>query len=579
MAVGGGNAIDHCQPGRGELAAQKVITGHKQSERNTHQDALSSRASYFLLKYEFLIPLFLFSLFLSVTLPGISWGAPSIWHPDEVVYVAIHALQGQTDFDSSNFNHPHLPIYMMLGLGRLLIALGQTEKEVLIAARVLSAVLVGLTIVLSYLIPRRMGQNAMIAGLSGLLLLSINVMSQYGRFAHNDTFVTFFTTLTVFFLIEYKARDHRGWLYAAFFAVGLAISSKYSAISLAIVPGILYVWTMRNALLKHALRVLETLFIGGALTYLGYAAGTPKALLWMAFYFKRLLPALAYNANYGREPESVRGIVGQYAVFANGIGILMFLLFGTAFVWGSFRVLRAYRSKSSAETLRAILLLSILVIDVPIMLSYNYPIRFFLPLMPLFAILSALFIHDMSGLARQNGNSLYPRLMAGGLTILIVLSFGRVISVMLLFLNDARIPASEFLASLPAGTSLEHTLYSPTIPAEHFEREHNYPIYFIKTIGGQVPAGKKYEFNTGEAGLDERMTDYLVIDNFTADRFSDPYICQTMPAECAFFKQLGTGRSEHYRFITEFTYSLPPYLPQINIDFVNPEIRIYGRIQ
>jgi hypothetical protein len=558
----------------------KVIAGRNQSEINTHpQDAVSSRALYFLLKYEFFIPLVLFIIFLSVTLPGISWGAPSTWHPDEVVYIAIHALQGQTEFDSSNFNHPHLPIYMMLGFGKILIALGQTEKEVLIGARVLSAVLVGLTVVLSYLIPRRMGYSAAVAGLSGLLLLSINVMSQYGRFAHNDTFVTFFTTLTIFFLIQYKTNEHRGWLYAAFFASGLAISSKYSAISLAIVPGILYLWTMRNALPKQTLRVLETLFIGGALTYLGYAAGTPKALLWMAFYFKRLIPALAYNATYGRQPDSIRGILGQYNVFADGIGIPMFLLFVTTFLWGCFKVLQATRAKSNAETYRAILLLSILVIDIPIMLSYNYPVRFFLPLMPLFAILSALFINDVYELARQNENSLYSKLIAGGLTIIIVLSFARVISVMLLFLNDSRIPASAFLTSLPMGTSLEHTFYSPTIPSEHFEREHNYPIYFIKTLGGQVPDSRKYEFNAGETGLDDRMTDYLVIDNFTADRFNDPYICGTMPAECDFFKQLETGRSAHYRLITEFTYTLPPYLPQINIDFVNPEIRIYERIR
>jgi hypothetical protein len=557
----------------------KVIARRSQSEINSHQDAASRRASYFLLRFEFLIPLILFIIFLSVTLPGISWGAPSIWHPDEVVYIAIHALQGQTEFDSSNFNHPHLPIYMMLGLGKILIALGQTEKEVLIAARVLSAVLVGLTIVLSYVIPRRMGYNAVVAGLSGLILLSISVMSQYGRFAHNDTFVTFFTTLTIFFLIQYKTSDHRGWLYAAFFASGLAISSKYSAISLAVVPAILYLWTMRNVLLNHTLRVLETLFIGGALIYLGYAAGTPKALLWMAFYFKRLVPALAYNANYGRQPDSVRGMIGQYAVFADGVGIFMFLLFSAALLWGCFKVLQAYRARSNAETYRAIILLSVLVIDVPIMLSYNYPIRFFLPLMPLFAILSALFINDLYELARQNGNPLYSILVAGGVTVIIGLSFARVISVMLLFLNDARIPASAFLTSLPVGTSLEHTFYAPTIPSEHFEREHNYPIYFIKTIGGQVPASRKYEFNAGEAGLDDRMTDYLVIDNFTADRFNDPYICETMPVECDFFKQLETGQSNHYRLLSEFTYTLPPYLPQINITFVNPEIRIYERIR
>ena len=299
-------------------------------------------------------------------------------------------------------------------------------------------------------------------------------------------------------------------------------------------------------------------FYWRCVTYLGYAAGTPKALLWMAFYFKRLIPALIYNANYGREPGSIKGIIGQYTVFADEIGMPMFLLFIAAFLWGSFKVLQAYRAKSNAETHRAILLFSIFIIDLPIMQSYNYPIRFFLPLIPLFAILSALFINDLYGLARQNGNPLYSKLVAGGLTIIIVLSFARVISVMFLFLNDSRIPASTFIATLPAGTSLEHTFYAPTIPSEHFEREHNYPIYFIKTIGGAVPTSRKYEFNAGEAGLDDRMTDYLVIDNFTSDKFNDPYICETMPAECDFFKQLETGQSDHYRLVTNL---LIPFRP------------------
>ena len=52
---------------------------------------------------------------------------------------------------------------------------------------------------------------------------------------------------------------------------------------------------------------------------------------------------------------------------------------------------------------------------------------------------------------------IYSKLVGGGLSLIILFSFARVISVMLLFLNDSRIPASAFLASLPAGTSLEHT--------------------------------------------------------------------------------------------------------------------------
>ena len=533
----------------------------------------------FLEKYEFIIPLLLFALFLIFTLPGIAWGAPSIWHPDEVVYIALKGLYEGTEFDAANYNHPHLPIYAMYWLGKILAALGGTSKEVLIGARILSAVLAGFTIMLTYLIPRRMGYNVLISALSGLLLLSVSEMSHNGRFAHNDTFVTFFCTLTIFFLVQYIARNHRGWLYAAFFAAGMAVSSKYIAITLVLVPIIIFWWTEEKEILKSSLNTFETLFIGGALTYLGYAVGTPKALTWMAYYFKRLIPALIYNSNYGVQPGSVRGIVGQYSVFLDAVGFPLFFLFMTAFLWGIYKILRAYQAKLlNEEKYRGLLLLTILVLDLPIMASYNYPTRFFLPLMPFFAILSALFIRDLYMLAIPGANSIYPKLIGAGLALILLFSLARSISVMLLFINDARLPATNFVASLPASASLEHTEYPPTIPENYFEREHNYPIYFRNTPDEPILTSKNYVYNIGEAGLDDRRTTYLVIDSFTSDKFDNAYTCELMQVECDFFKQLEAGESEHYKLIADFSYRLPPFLPQLEIAFVNPEIRIYERI-
>ena len=534
----------------------------------------------FLEKYEFVIPLTFFLIFIVFTLPGISWGAPNIWHPDEIVYISIRSLHENTDFDSSNFNHPHLPIYAMLGLGKLLIALGQTDKEVLIAARILSAVLVGLTIVLTYFIPRRMGYNVAIAGMSGLLVLINSEMIHNAHFAHNDTFVTFFSTLTILFLVLYKAKGQRGWLYATFYSAGLAISSKYSAVALFVLPILVYVWITRGFLTKRPLRILETVFIGSALTYLGYATGTPKALTWMAFYMKRLIPALLYNSSYGVLPDSVKGILGQYSVVLNSIGLPLFLVFALALFWSVYKIFVNWKSGNlKDESNRILLLLAILVIDLPIAVSYNYPIRFFLPLMPLLAILSALFIQDMVMLARTKERTLYSRFIGISLVLVFLFSIARVVGVMLLFVNDSRIPASAFVASLPAGASLEYTYYPPTIPPDHFEREHNYPIFFQKSPDQSPPINRNYVFNAGESGLDARLTDYLVVDNFTADKLNDPYVCQSMQVECDFFKQLRTGRSQHYKLLKEFSYSLPSYLPQLNISFVNPAIRIYERIK
>ncbi len=556
------------------------MTEHVQKKTISQpRQGLIEAASSFLLRKEFLIPLALFTLFLAVTLPGISWGAPIIWHPDEIVYVAIKALTSNFDFDTNNYNHPHLPIYLMLFLGKAVLALGQTEKEVLIAARTLSAVLVGLTIVLSYYIPRRMGYNIYIAATSGLLVLVNSEMTHNGHFAHNDTSVTFFTTLTIFFLVLYKTKGQRGWLYATFYSAGLAVSSKYSAVSLVVLPFAIYLWVIRRSVFKRPLRVVETLFIGSALTYLGYATGTPKALTWMAFYMKRLIPALLYNSTYGELPDSVRGFQGQYSVILNGVGLPLFILFALSLVWAVYKIYQSWRSGTVKESGNYILLLlSIFVVDLPIAVSYNYPIRFFLPMMPLLGILSALFIHDMYILARSAEKPVYSRLLGVALSFTVLFSFGRVISVMLLFIHDSRIPAGEFLKTLTLETSLEHTYYPPTLPPGHFAREHNYPIYFQKDPNEPVPISKKFVFNAGEAGLDDRKTDYLVVDSFTSDRLKNKYICASMQVECDFFKQLASGKSDHYQLIAEFSYSLPPYLPQLEVSFVNPTIRIYERI-
>jgi hypothetical protein len=200
-------------------------------------------------------------------------------------------------------------------------------------------------------------------------------------------------------------------------------------------------------------------------------------------------------------------------------------------------------------------------------------------LMPFFAILSALFVSDLYAFAKGNASSIHPKLIGVGLSLILVFSLARLISVMLLFMNDARIPAGKFITSLPTGTSIEHTEYPPTIPAEHFDREHNYPIHFLNTPDEVMPTNKNYLYNVGEVGLDERQTRYLVVDEFTADKFDQAYTCEIMPVECNFFKKLAAGQSEHYKLIADFSYELPRFLPQLEVSFVNPEIRVYERIE
>lgn len=536
----------------------------------------------FLEKYEFLIPLSLFVFFLWLTLPGISWGAPNTWHPDEIVIRSLNALEDpEYRFDEVNFDYPTLPQYVMYGLGKAVFALGYSETEILISARVLSALLAGLTILLAYRIARRAGGSVYVAVSSGLFLLCVSEMEHNGRFAHNDTYLIFFTTLAVLCIVEYHKNQNKLWLYGSFLTVGLAASSKYIGGSLLLLPLAVYELGQWKNLRRAPLPVLETLFIGGILTFLGFAAGTPKALFWMTYWVKRVLPALQWQAAYGRQPGSLRGILGQYGVLTDGLGLPLMLLFGAALVWAGYRVMNGYRGRESKpgpqDGAFAILLFAILVLDLPMMFSYNYQLRYFLTLMPLLAVLAGFFVSALFARAQQMNVRAYSILVSAGVSAIVLYSLARIVSLMLLVINDARLPASAFMQTLPAGTSLEHTYYPPGIPADHFEREHNYPIYFVK--GDEpLPTNKNFEFNAGEIGLVERQTDYLVTDSFTYVRFNDPYICAAMPAECNFFKQLDTGQSQHYRLIAECSYRLPAYLPQIQFLFINPTIRVYERL-
>ncbi len=538
----------------------------------------------FLEKYEFVIPLLLFLLFLAFTLPGISWGAPSIWHPDEIVVRAIKALHGEWRFSEINFNYPDLPQYVMYFLGKAILALGYSNGEILVASRVLSAVIAGATIILTYSIARRAGGSVYLAGLSGLLLLCVSDLSYNGRFAHNDTYMVFFTTLSILFMVNYARTDHRGCLYASFFAVGMAASSKYTGVGLFPALLVVYLTLQFRNLKKDWFTIGETLFISGALTFLGFVLGTPKSLTWMAYFFKRVFAALEWQATWGQRDDSVRGIIGQFPMMQGTLGSALYLLFIAAVIWVCYHVIREWRRTELSRTSQAgvfgILLLGIFFLDLPVMISYNFQPRYLLTFMPMLAILAAFFVHGIYSRAKQSTKPMYATAILIGVGAIVVYSFARLASIALLFIHDARIPATEFMKTLPRGTSLETTNYPPSYAEGYFEREHNYPLHIqMGTIDAGVPTDKPYEFNKAEQGLLDRGTDYLIVDSFTASRFDDPHVCDQIPNECEFFKQLATGHTEHYQLIADFKYSLPWYLPQVQVAIANPEIRIYERIK
>ena len=539
------------------------------------------KVSKILVKYEIWIPILLGLFFVLITIPGISWGTPEIWHPDELVLRVIRALDGEWQFDQTNFDYPSLPKYVMYGVGKLVYGLGYSVESFIIAARFVSVLLGALVVALTYYITRLVDGNIAAAVFAALLLISNSEFALNARWAHNDLYVTFFVSLALLAVIKFSCSStNRLWLYLSFFAAGMAASSKYNGGSIVLTPAIMYLFLERKDLRKKVFRIVETLFIGLVLSVFGYGIGTPTALLWLAFYIKRLTPALTRHSLYGQGPESVIGAISQWGTLSSFWGMLVFVLILVALGYTFSRLIQhylRYRDFESQDIGKLAILISVMALEIPILFSYNVQQRFFLPMAPMLAVLAALFLQDLVAYARKRQKRMIEYSAIGIATILVAYSFLRVISVFLLLTNDSRIEVSEYLKTLQPDTRVEYTLYPPTFPEDHFSSVKTYPLVFLKYLGQATPESRHYELNVGETGVENRQPDYLVVDSFTIDRFDDEYICSLHLADCAFFERLRDGDT-NYQLIASFEYTLPVFLPKPHVAFVNPNLYLYQRV-
>ncbi|MEW6241359.1 MAG: phospholipid carrier-dependent glycosyltransferase [Chloroflexota bacterium] len=547
---------------------------------------MKEKVSRVLTRNEFLAPLALFLLFFAVSVPGISWGAPALWNPDELVWRVDKALHDELVFDVSepDANYPSLPKHVMYIIGSISYGIGHSTYAFIVSARLFSVALGALVAALVYYLARTIGANRRTAALAGLIYVVSGVVSANARFAHNDLYLQLFTVLCLYFVIRYQYTRSRIWLYVSYLSVGMAASSKYTGVSMLLLPlGVFFLMSWGDAR-RDWFRSLGSLLIGAVLVVLGYAIGTPRLLLSPVDYLMRTIPAALRFSRYGFYSETPIGLYGQWAVFEDAVGGFVFYFFLAGFVWSVLRVILHRLGKMQMDERRAagitILLSNVVLFDLPFLISINYVPRHFIPFVPILSILGALSFEEV---VRAAGTRRWPLVRPASFAVLwigILFSFLRLASIALLFMNDARIPASEFIDGIRGyGKSIEYTLYPPVIDKKRFERAHNYPIYFVKYPNEELPIGGRHGYNLGEQGLLARDTDYFVIDSYTYERFYIESTCASNPVECDFFKRLLAGEVNSYRLTHDFSYRLPPWLPQVVIAPVNPDIKFYERVR
>ena len=202
------------------------------------------------------------------------------------------------------------------------------------------------------------------------------------------------------------------WLYASFFCVGLAASSKYTGGSLILLPVAVYIVVNWMKIRTRWLPMFGILFLGGIISLLGYGLGTPKALLAPIYYFSHVIPALQNYPQYGFNSGARIGLFGQWAVFQGAIGIFVYYVFILAFLWFAIRLILWKTGKIPFENKKAqgvgILVTAVLIFDLLFMVSINYIGRYFIPFVPFLAILGALLVDEIIEFAKRQESKFSP---------------------------------------------------------------------------------------------------------------------------------------------------------------------------
>jgi hypothetical protein len=527
-------------------------------------------------KVEIPIVLLVFAILILGYIQGSEWS----WNPDEIVKRVNWSLTGNYNF-ANDFLYPTLPLYVMYAVGKWIYSLGLAEgyRQTLFfsVCRWISAFLGAASVLLIYATARRLRPSGLL-GLGALLLAAASPMlAVNAHYAHNDIYQFFFCCAALYFLVRYLLGESQRWFYLGVFAIGLAASCKYTAGIL--LPGALLAF----ALVERGWKRLLTGFGGAILVcYLGYALGTPLALLNPLYYFSSLLPALQFQRSFGQLSQTAIGLVGQWQMMARAFTAPM-LVFWIAAMLGvlilAWRVWQRQRQPvpgavfNRSERVAWVCAACIVLLDLPIAQSYNYQERFFLPMLPFLAVLAALLLADaLAGLGRRGwflARAALLLLSAG----LVLYSAASVVSITLLFKYEPRIAAGNYLRSqIVAGKTLEYTLYPPVIPQAYFKSAVQYPLFFKKAADWE----KTIDSDQGLAGITARSPDVLVVDSFTYTRYDLAEVCQLTPNDCAFFHDL-LGDKTNYHLAKSFHYEIPRFLPQVETAFLNPVIAIYER--
>jgi hypothetical protein len=522
---------------------------------------------------------------------GIDWGLPYLWHTDEKIDPAVHMIHNRT-LDPDYFINPHLHIYAMAAVVDLAYRLNPGHTVMLTGyriaplldpsnpgrriqfmairgSRILSALFALGTILTVFAIGRRHFGEA--TGLLGAAFLAVTMgLVNLAHFATPESLLFLMMFLTLFacdgIASEGRVRDYA---LTGLFA-GLAFATKYTAWILAI--PILVAHAYRRGWRVVPWRGIAGLVVCALVGFAAFAATNPYAFIrwhdfvYWGFWFNwytgaptgSLVDMSQFQRSYGPYFSLLGNIMGWPLFVASLVGVGV----AAAALW------RGPRSGARARGY-VLQLAWVLPFYVFYGASPHHALRFIMPIVPSLALLAAVAIvalHD--GAATPSAR----RAVVATATAILVYSTVYTVRSDWMYWHDTRYEAGRWLES--HHFTMNERLYYFEVEAYLPYFSHPFPLKYFPWMDdtGSYPREK---FTEAAEGFYATATDPIVDSDFYWDRYTDrPWV---YPERTAFYRQLLAGKDRAgYEPVARFTLHNPWWLDP-RPERIAPEIVVFGK--
>lgn len=453
---------------------------------------------------------------------GINFGLPYEYHVDEVQYVRQAASMGENGLEPVMWNNPPLFKYILLAeygaayvIGRVLNiysspgmfgAVHTADPSLLyLLGRGTSAFFGALTVLLLGIAGKQIF-NSRVGFLAAWFLATSFLHVRDSHFAVNDIFVTFLSTLVLYFSLKIYTQNHVKWYVLAGAALGLGFAAKYTAVFSAISIILAHFLSSDVNLRKFSELGLSRLVIsfvaavGAALLASPYFLITPTKVFNDIYTHLYLAGKLGFD---GWQIDPSGGYVFYLKSMTWGLGyaILLLSLIGliVAIVW---------RSK------RAFIILSLpILLYIMMGRQQMYFARFMMPAIPPLLLWSANVLDEAVGKwASTSKRTISLALIALAVTIQPLVNSIRLDAI--LEKEDTRTLAKTWIESnIPDGSkiALDWPFHGPPLSSNEQTTPESMHLYDVVIVGGSGLDMKPVDWYR------DNGFDYLISSSFIHD--------------------------------------------------------------